>query len=473
VHTLTTLPSDPEERRVTDPSPPIRRGVAFAGGGIMGACYMLGVMEALNVSLLDHENSRAAGQLRKSFFDIVEDRLGPSGIERLSDASAMDEMLASFDWDFYQSPDPVVPLFDTWQGISAGSILAAGCAGRVPLVSQYLSLFRHSDTYFRGTDFFALNTGQLKRLVLKMPVTFLDFLEELFYSPNRSLLEKSTTLLSTIPEGLLTGQKVQDYVRRLQGLHGKSDSFRDLPAGVRLYVLACAINRAGEVIYFGAEPYKDFPISLAVRASCSLPAVDSVHIREPGTGRPLVLKDGGLSRSINITYSFQQAGLDFVLAINPIVPLRTDLPLEFDNLPAMAESYYRILYYQRSYRYRKQEDLYRKYRGKFLLIEPDPREWYFNLLNPYRRTESLLYGFEHTLLRFYNEYDEVNKVLANGQLRLRSREMLRQHVARIDRRRRQRVAADRRSAGKALLRFVRDTYGRLALGESISSHRQW
>jgi predicted acylesterase/phospholipase RssA len=449
---------------------PIRRGVAFAGGGIIGACYMLGVMEALNVSLLDHRSSEADA-LRKSFFDVVEDRLGPEGVERLQDWSAMQELLESYEWDFYAQADPVTRLFDTWQGISAGSVLASACAQGVPLSMQHMSMFRHSGAYFRNTDFFAVNYGQIGRLFLKLPVAMLDFLEELLYSPNRSLVEKATTLLSTIPEGLLTGARIQSYLRRMEEKYGKTDSFRDLPPGVTLYVLASAINRAGEVIYFGADPYRDVPISLAVRASCSLPGIDAVHLEEPGTGRPLILKDGGLSRSINLTYAFQQAGLDFVVAINPVVPLRTDMPLEFDNLLAMVESYYRILYYQRSYRYRrKNEDLYRKYQGRFLLLEPDPREWYFNMLNPYRRVESFLYGFEHTMLRFYNDFDEVGKVLASGHLKLRSRDVLRRHIERIDRRRRLRLQWDRRSAGKAILRGLRHTYSRLVLGQGPDSH---
>jgi predicted acylesterase/phospholipase RssA len=452
---------------------PIRRGVAFAGGGIMGACYMMGVMEALNVTLIDHRSSEGES-LRKSFFDVVEDRLGPEGIERLRDWSAMQAFLESYEWDFYAQPDPLTQLFGTWQGISAGSVLASACAQGIPLSTQYLSMFRHSWAYFRGTDFFALNSGQLGRLFLKLPVAFLEFLEELIYSPDRAMVEKATTLLSTIPEGLLSGARLQRFVRKMQEHYGKTDSFRDLPPDVSLFVLASAVNRAGEVIYFGAEPYRDVPISLAVRASCSLPGIDAVQLQEPGTGRPLILKDGGLSRSINLTYVFQQAGLDFVLAINPVVPLRTDVPLELDNLPAMAESYYRILYYQRSYRYRrKNEDLYRTYQGRFLLLEPDPREWYFNLLNPYRRTESFLYGFEHTMLRFFNEYDEVGKTLASGHLVLRSRDVLRRHVERIDRRRRRRVQKDRRSAGKALLRSVRETYSRLVLGQAPGSHSPW
>ena len=350
----------------------IRRGIAFAGGGIMGACYMLGVMEAVNVAMLDHAQTAESGQLRKSFFDIVEDRLGPEGVERLRDWGAMRDLLDTWDWDFYGFPDVLPTLFDAWQGISAGSVLASACAQGIPLSTQYLSMFYHSDAYFRGTDFFAFNFPQLGRLFLKLPVTMLEFVEELLYAPNRSLLEKATTLLSAIPEGLLTGSRIESYVRGMQKRYGKSDSFRDLADGVRLYILACAINRAGEVVYFGAEPYRDVPISTAVRASCSLPGIDAVHLEEPGTGRPLILKDGGLSRSINITYAFQQAGLDFVVAINPVVPLRTDMPMEFDNLPAMVESYYRILYYQRSYRYRrKNEDLYRTYHGKYLRLEPD------------------------------------------------------------------------------------------------------
>jgi predicted acylesterase/phospholipase RssA len=452
---------------------PIRRGVALAGGGIMGACYMLGVLEALNVSLLDHRSSEGEA-LRKSFFDVVEDRMGPEGLERLREWSAMQELLETFEWDFFAADDPMGRLFDTWQGISAGSVLAAACAQGIPLSTQYLSLFRHSEAYFRGTDFFAFNYGQIGRLFLKLPVAFLDFVEELLFSSNRSLVEKATTLFSTIPEGLLSGSRVQGFVRRMQERYGKSDSFRDLPAGVTLYVLASAVNRGGEVIYFGAEPYRDLPISLAVRASCSLPGIDAVRIEEPGTGRPLVLKDGGLSRSLNLTYVFQQAGLDFVVAINPVVPLRTDVALEFDNLPAMVESYYRILYYQRSYRYRrKNEDLYRTYRGRYLLLEPDPREWYFNLLNPYRRTESFVYGFEQTLLRFYNDHDEVGKTLASGHLKLRSRDVLRRHVERIDRRRRLRVQMDRGSAGKALLRTMRDVYSRLVLGQKPTRHGPW
>lgn len=387
----------------------------------------------------------------------------------------MQELIESLEWDFYAKADPLTSLFDTWQGISAGSVLASGCAQGIPLTTQYLSMFRHSEAYFKGTDFFAVNVGQFGRLFLKLPVAFLEFLEELLYSPNRSLVEKATTLLGTIPEGLLTGARVQGFLRRMQESHGKSDSFRDLPPGVCLYVLASAINRAGEVIYFGADPYRDVPISLAVRASCSLPGIDAVHLEEPGTGRPLILKDGGLSRSINITYAFQQAGLDFVVAVNPVVPLRTDLPLEFDNLLAMVESYYRILYYQRSYRYRrKNEDLYRTYQGRYLLLEPDPREWYFNLMNPYRRTESFLYGFEHTLLRFYNDFDEVNKVLASGHLKLRDRDVLRLHVQRIDRRRRLRVANDRKSTGKAVLRGLRNAYSRLVLGQNAGpGHRSF
>ncbi len=445
--------------------PPIRRAIAFAGGGIVGGCYMLGVTEALNVALLDESQTSEASMVRKSFFDVVEDRLGMDGFRLLQDPRTMSDFSESAKWDFYREADPVFSLFTTWQGISAGSIMAGACAQQIPIHGQFLSMFRGSENAFQPSIFFAPNFKQWKRLLLKIPMAVLDLMEQAYCHQGQTFLETASNLVNFIPEGLLTGERLQKWVQRQQQSFGKTDDFRDLPPGISLYILACAINRAGEVIYFGSERYKTLPISLAIRASCSLPGIDAVRIQEPNTGRPLILKDGGLSRSVNITHAFQKARQDFIIAINPIVPLRTDLELEFDNLPAMAESYYRILYYQRLYRLRrKDEQLYRRYHGRFLLLEPDPREWFYNMLNPYRTVESFTYGFEQTLVRFYNDYDRTSKILANGQLRLREKEVLEAHVKRISRRRKHRRRAVRRLRAKAVFRTLRDAYSRLALG---------
>jgi NTE family protein len=171
----------------------------------------------------------------------------------------------------------------------------------------------------------------------------------------------------------------------------------------------------------GGEEWDDVPISRAVAASTALPMVyKPVEIK----GRHLV--DGGLRSTTNVDVAVE-AGAEFVIVVNPLVPYVNDFQKVIPTMlgsrvrrvrdmgfPQIGYQAFKLLAHQRLHEAVKQWK--ERYPGvDIILIEPDPNDelmFETNILNFTRRVEIARHGFESVTLKLASQYEEIKAIAA-------------------------------------------------------------
>jgi predicted acylesterase/phospholipase RssA len=126
-------------------------------------------------------------------------------------------------------------------------------------------------------------------------------------------------MAQALPVGLFESQPIREYLERILSGRGRTDDFRKL--GRRLIVIAADLD-SGRAVRFGLPGLDHVPISMAVQASGALPGLFApVEI----DGRCYV--DGVLLKTLHASAALE-AGVELVLAINPIVPADTARAVE-------------------------------------------------------------------------------------------------------------------------------------------------
>jgi len=240
---------------------PAKRALVLAGGGVVGGMYEVGALAALDEDL---------PQFRANDFDL-------------------------------------------YVGSSAGSVVAAIIANGVPPLTLYRILEDgrddplnfHSGSVFHKGAFAgaARNFAQLiwavgKNLVAGFGLDWPD------------LLARSR---DSMPEGFFSVSQLEEFMRRAFSLKGLSNDFRWCPR--TLMIPAMDLDRAERVV-FGVGGLAETPISEAIAASSAIPGFFA-----PFTvgGRDYVDGDVGHTGHTDLAVD---AGANFVLVVNPLVPLR-------------------------------------------------------------------------------------------------------------------------------------------------------
>ncbi|OLC53665.1 MAG: hypothetical protein AUH92_05400 [Acidobacteria bacterium 13_1_40CM_4_69_4] len=241
--------------------------LVLAGGGITGAMYEFGALQAL-----DH------------FF---------AGSFRVTD-------------------------FDIFVGTSGGAVVAALMANRVPPGDVGRAIIHNTDSplNFKQDDILEIDWREIKRSLLKA----LNMIPALFryYRRNPRLFSIARALYAleeNLPPGLYSLDKYQAYLRRLLTRPGCVNSFEELQR--ELYVPAIHLD-TGDRILFGTPGWRDVPISDAIAASSALPLYF-----QPITLKGLDFVDGGVATVAHVDMPIER-GSRFLVLINPIIPLRND-----------------------------------------------------------------------------------------------------------------------------------------------------
>jgi predicted acylesterase/phospholipase RssA len=141
-------------------------------------------------------------------------------------------------------------------------------------------------------------------------------------------------------------------------------------------------------------------------------------------GRHLV--DGGLRSTTNVDVAVE-AGAEFVIVVNPLVPYVNDFQKVIPTMlgsrvrrvrdmgfPQIGYQAFKLLAHQRLHEAVKQWR--ERYPGvDIILIEPDPNDelmFETNILNFTRRVEIARHGFESVTLKLASEYDEIKSIAA-------------------------------------------------------------
>lgn len=247
-----------------------RRGtlsLVLAGGGITGAMYEFGALQAL-----DH------------FF---------SGPFRVND-------------------------FDIFVGTSGGAVVAALMANRVPPGDVGRAIIHNTDSplNFKQDDIIEIDWREMKSSLMKalrvVPALFR------FYRRNPKLFSVARALYAleeNLPPGLYSLDKYQAYLRRLLSRRGCANSFGELAR--ELYIPAIHLD-TGERVLFGTPGWRDVPISDAIAASSALPLYF-----QPVSIKGLDFVDGGVAGVAHVDMPIQR-GSRFLVLVNPIIPLHND-----------------------------------------------------------------------------------------------------------------------------------------------------
>jgi NTE family protein len=312
--------------------------------------------------------------------------------------------------------------FDVYVGTSAGSFVAALAANGVTPEEMMRVVNQQVPTPFRDVDRGTLmrpNTLEFVQSAALLPLRLLgltrNFLGQL---RSASLIDVAVGLAEALPSGLYDSGGMQAYLERVLSDPDRVNDFRLLEN--ELYLPTTDLDTC-ERIVLGGEEWDDVPISLAVAASTALPMVyRPVEIK----GRHLV--DGGLRSTTNVDVAVE-AGAEFVIVVNPLVPYVNDFQKVIPTMlgsrvrrvrdmgfPQIGYQAFKLLAHQRLHEAVKQWK--ERYPGvDIILIEPDPNDelmFETNILNFTRRVEIARHGFESVTLKLASEYDEIKTIAA-------------------------------------------------------------
>lgn len=357
-----------------------RVALVLGGGGITGAAYHLGVLNAMN------SMSRRAG---------VND-------------------------------------FDIYVGTSAGAVIASCLANGISPEELILANIDHEAATIPGIgadEIMMPDRRGLIRSMLRWPLGVMGALRRYVGHPfTTGLIDGFGALAEGLPPALYTTDGTERYLRDLLEERG-SNSFGETKR--KLLVTATDLDTARRVV-FGADENADIPISEAAAASTAIPLLYSP--RQIGD-RQFV--DGGLRSTTNIDIAIAH-GAKLIVVINPLVPYMhnirhmlptaTGLPtrhLAEKGFPHIAAQTFRIM--AQSQLEKELEIVSHAHPDvDIILVEPrndDEHLFVFNLMDYASRERIARHAFESVAIDLVTRFPEYHKVLGRHGIAL-DRELL-------------------------------------------------
>jgi len=346
-----------------------KKALVLAGGGIMGAAYEIGVLTAL-------------------------DRLFASSFS--------------------------VNRFDTYLGISAGSIIATLAANRIRPADIFTAIARDERRVFnwRRKDIYRFDFKQ-------SVVAGFELFANLFRISRHhrkqnwkfNLHDFVYILQEQFPSGLFALDPMQKYLCSAFRQENMRDRFDDLKA--ELFIPAYDLDR-GERVIFGSEGYRDCHICEAITASCAIP----YFFRPYRIGKSDYI-DGSSGKVLHLDIAIER-GADLIVVVNPRVPIDNDpehacLPSlsygECSNISKLGLNFS----WEQARRIEAKENIeialegYRKKYPKvdIVLFEPGRDEsllFFQNPMSMIARTQTMAYGYSTMLGQLKLRFDELDPI---------------------------------------------------------------
>ncbi len=340
------------------------------GGGITGAMYEFGALQAL-----DH------------FF---------SGSFRVND-------------------------FDVFVGTSGGAVVAALMANNVPPADAGRAIIHNTDSplNFKQDDILEIDWHEIKESLLRALRVVPALVR--FYRRNPKLFSIGRAIYAleeNMPPGIYSLNKYQAFLRRLLTRPGCVNSFEELRR--ELYIPAIHLDR-GERVLFGTPGWRDVPISEAIVASSALPLYF-----QPVTIKGMDFVDGGVGGVAHVDIAIER-GSRFLVFINPIIPLRNDpdavaIPTFSGHCARIREKGITFVVDQTQRISAREKltlglDRFRMQHpeSRLFLIEPpwtDSFMFMENILNYGSRVAMLNYGYRSTARHFRAHFDSYRQAFA-------------------------------------------------------------
>jgi predicted acylesterase/phospholipase RssA len=211
--------------------------------------------------------------------------------------------------------------FDIYVGTSGGAVVAALLANGVPPGDVGRAIVHNSKSLlnFRQEDIVQIDWREMRRAfwrtIRAMPALFRHFRR---HPRLASLSQLVYTLEEYMPPGLYGLDRYRDYLHRLLTGPGCSDEFETVRR--ELYIPSIHLD-TGDRILFGSPGWRDVPISLAITASSALPLYF-----QPVSIRGMDFVDGGVGSVAHLDLPLER-GSRFILLINPVIPIRNEKDL--------------------------------------------------------------------------------------------------------------------------------------------------
>ena len=245
-----------------------RIALALAGGGPLGAIYEIGVLCALEESLIGLDLSQ----------------------------------------------------LDHYVGVSAGGFIAAGLANGMRPRALCASFIENDDTtsgIFDPSWLMVPAYDEFARRSIMLPGLLGTALWHLTFG-RRPLTQVLERLGAVLPTGVFSNRQIHTQLARLFAQNGFTNDFRQLKT--RLTLVATNLD-TGEAAPFGQPGWDHIPISRAVQASSALPGLfPPVEIDDQ------FYVDGALKKTMHASVALDQ-GVDLMFCLNPLVPFDATLPL--------------------------------------------------------------------------------------------------------------------------------------------------
>lgn len=315
--------------------------------------------------------------------------------------------------------DRSVTDLDLYVGVSGGAFVSALLAAGVSPDEMFDAVTSRTRSPFgvAGASLFRLNALEFLKRARRAPGVLSRALVTALTGEGRSLSDFAWSAFELLPSGLMETSGIREYLETLFRDRGRRDRFDDLPG--KLFVVAVDLDR-GEAVAFGDEGFRDVPVSRAVEASTALPGLyRPVRI----AGRDYV--DGGVKKTAHIKLAIDH-GADFVICINPIVPILNDgdgpLPghLSERGVTYVLDQAMRIMLRGRM-EYGMERYAREHPKVDILLIEPtrnDVRMFSYNIMRYGARRVVAELGYKSTRAFFRENRKRLTRVLARQGIKL-------------------------------------------------------
>lgn len=313
---------------------------------------------------------------------------------------------------------------DVYVGVSSGSLIAASLVNGLSTMEMGRIFINNESEEFPMTPGLLVRPAMDEYLhrAASIPGLLTKAIWEYARHPLRQrLVEVLNPLNRAIPTGLFDNHAIEEFLSKLYSAPGRTNDFRELKH--QLYVVATDLN-SGHSVKFGAKGYNHVPISRAVQASAAL----------PGLFPPVLIDDrsyvdGALRRTMNASLALD-AGADFVICINPLVPFdasRAEMPVKHDNLVeggllvVLSQTFRALIQSRMQVGMAKYEDSYPE--ADVLLFEPDPddEEMFFANVFSYADRQRLVdHAYQRTRKDLLRHARKLAPILARHGLTLRT-----------------------------------------------------
>jgi predicted acylesterase/phospholipase RssA len=350
--------------------------LVLGGGGITGAAYHLGVLNAMN-----------AMSVRTTVND-----------------------------------------FDLYVGTSGGAIIASCLANGITPEDLILANIGHPSAKFRGMgadEIMQPDRRGLMRSIVRWPLGVMGTLRRYAGHPfTTRLIDGLGALAEGLPPALYTTDGTERYLRRLFQAPGRSNDFGTTSR--KLLIPATELDTARRVV-FGEEGSPSATISEAAAASMAIPLLYAP--RQVGDHDYL---DGGLRSTTNIEVAIAH-GAKLVVCINPLVPYvhdvrhllpsATGLPARYlsqKGFPHIAAQAFRIM--AQSQVEKELEVVTHAHPDvDIVLVEPrrdDEHLFVFNLMDYGSRERIARHAFESVAIDLVTRFPEYKKVLGRHHIKI-------------------------------------------------------